>query len=86
MSKKSKLKEKIMQSPTRKDIRFDELHNFLINEGFVLLKSSGSSHRIYRHDDFPGIINIQSSNGLVKRYHVDDVKDAIKYIGGNKDE
>jgi predicted RNA binding protein YcfA (HicA-like mRNA interferase family) len=80
---KQDLYDKIMEKPLRSDIRFNDMHNFLLNNGFILKKSNGSSHNIYKHNKYEQIINIQSVGGLVKRYQVSQVQKAIEFIGGN---
>jgi len=83
MSKKTKRYDKIMAMKCKNDINFEEMHNFLLDRGFECKKSSGSSHRIYNHKKYDGIVNIQEVDGLVKKYQVKQVQSIIILIGGN---
>ena len=41
MTKKAKLKQRIMHRPYNKDITFDEIKTFLLEEGFEMTEGKG---------------------------------------------
>lgn len=87
MSKQEKLKLKKLTEPARSDITFNEMDLFLHSMGFVKKRSnSGGSHRLYTHKDSKFPVNIQSANGLVKKYQVTQVQKIIKMIQRNEEE
>lgn len=83
MSKKDKRTALIMEKPARKDISYDDMCSFLLDHGFVFRKSrGGGSHRAYTHSALPRPQIIKNHNGLIKRYIVEQVQEAIEIIGG----
>lgn len=87
MAKKEKRKAKIMELPIRSDITFDEMHSFLIDMGFEEKNTRhGGSHRIYIHTKSSIPINIQSNDGLIKKYQVKQIQMIIESILENEGE
>ena len=85
MSKKDKRDARILEKPIRSDITFDEMHSFLIDKGFLDRNKrskikNGGSHRLYMHPKYPKPINIQSKSGLIAKYQVKQVQEAIEEI------
>jgi len=87
MSKKGKRKSKIMEKPARSDITFDEMHSFLIDMGFIEKnKGHGGSHCLYMHKDDDMPVNIQSYEGLIKKYQVVQVQKIVEDIAQQEKE
>lgn len=81
MSKKEKLKSKILEKPARSDITFDEMNSFLIDMGFEEKNARHSgSHRLYVHDGSSIPVNIQSYNGLIKKYQILQVQKIVEEL------
>ena len=86
MSSFEKMKEKIMRTPTVKDIMPNDLQNFLNHYGFKLKHVNGD-HFIY---DYPGkkknfMLNIPMAKP-VKPSYIDKVRDSIIEIEGECNE
>ena len=80
MGNYDKTKEKIMRTPTVKDIEPRELQSFLIHYGFKLKRTSGS-HFIYEYpngeDSFP--IPMHSP---IKPAYIDKIREIISDLEG----
>lgn len=72
-----KIKEKILKTPTVKDIEPKELQSFLIHYGFKLKRSKGS-HFMYEYPSEPKnfMLNIPMHNP-VKPAYIDMIRDII---------
>lgn len=81
MSKKAKLKQKLFSTPPPKDFKWDELITLMRGYGFKESCSNGS-HYMFDHNSIDyrvGIVKTHPS-GILKRYQVDNAKEAINYI------
>ena len=77
MTKADKLNQKIRRNPN--NIKFQDLINWLENNGFTLDRVNGS-HHIFVHPTIETPVNIQKKkDGTAKTYQV---KQAIKIIDG----
>ena len=78
MTKAEKKDQKIRRNP--KNVKFQELVNWLEDNGFSLDRVSGS-HHVFVHPDIDTPINIQKKkDGKAKAYQV---RQAIKIIDGD---
>lgn len=75
MTRFNKLKEKIEQERTRRDISYDELENYLNHYRYYLVRTNGS-HHIFKKNDIS--ISIPVHNNKVKATYVRKVSDMIK--------
>jgi predicted RNA binding protein YcfA (HicA-like mRNA interferase family) len=64
-----KLLRRLANSQT--NVRFSDFTRLVETFGFVLDRHSGTSHRIYKHADFPDArLNLQPVSGEAKPYQV----------------
>lgn len=75
MSTEKKAYERIMQSPTRKDITPDELKSFLARNDFVNVRTNGD-HFIFCHTKLNYRLVIPRKNPI-KEVYINQVKEAI---------
>ena len=73
MTKKTKVFEKIKNNP--KDVRFNDLRNLLIDEGYILKRIKGS-HFIFSKGE--NVFVIPSHNNKVKEIYVKRVISIIE--------
>jgi hypothetical protein len=67
MGQKEKLLKRLINCQT--NVYFSDLCSLAELVGFRFDRQSGS-HRIYRHDKYPGIMNFQDCNGQAKPLQV----------------
>jgi hypothetical protein len=81
MSKRQKLKDKLLEGTHDKNFRFDELCGLMEALGFTA-SQTGGSHRIFRKEGIEELINLQrDSDGKAKAYQVRQVR---KIVGAYK--
>ena len=80
LSKIQKLIEKIFRQPTPNDIRYDEMVKLLMVLGCNIQRKTGTSHRHFRHPEFPKVITLMETE-LVRPYQVNLVRELLKSIG-----
>ena len=75
-----KLIKKARNSPNNLD--FDDACALAESAGFVERKrTSGSSHRIYKHPEVRELLNLQEYNGKAKPYQVRQLLSLIEDLG-----
>ena len=75
MTRFSKLKEKIEQKPTNKNISLEEIRRYLLHYGYRLDRITGS-HHIFRNND--GIsLTIPVHNNKIKYCYIEKVTKEI---------
>lgn len=78
MSRKEKLKEKLLDHNQERNIGFDELCTLLEHLGFQR-KGGKGSHQIFYRDDVEDLINLQpTKDGKAKPYQVRQVRGIVK--------
>ena len=70
-----KIYEKARQSPN--NLSFSDLCKVVEKIGYEL-KGGKGSHRVYRHNNIPGFINLQKVKGKAKAYQVRQVLNIIE--------
>lgn len=50
-------------------MRFTDFCRLVEKAGFVLVRVE-KSHRVYRHQVVPGLLNLQDANGMAKPYQI----------------
>ena len=81
MSKKDKIKKKIMEKPERSDIKYTEVENFLLSEGFKNLEGKGSRIKFFHAEkDCLIILHKPHPGNELKRYQVKDVQGKLEEI------
>lgn len=82
VSGKAKLYERIMTGTIPKDIRYAEVHSFLISNNFVLKPGNGSNHRIYIHEHYKEQLSIPAHDdgSIIKRGYIKNIRDIINDI------
>lgn len=73
MSKDEKLIERIETYPTRTDIRFYELSQYLKKYGFDCKKRNGGSHHVFKHRSaihLQVVIPAHDKNAIIKKAYV----------------
>jgi len=80
LGKIEKLLHKIFKHPIPNDIRYSEIAKLLITVGCTVHKKAGSSHRNFKHPDFPKIITLMNTE-LVRPYQVKLVRELLENIG-----
>ena len=83
MSRHEKILERMFARPFKKDITFQEADKILTQVGFICLKKSGGSHRVYRHPQYPGHISIPFAE-YIKTYTIEDICDALRFLKEDK--
>lgn len=73
MGKREKFYERLKTKP--KDIKFDELENFLRAQGFIVDSKGGSSHVFFKYEETKLTI---PKHGIVKRCYIEQVLDVIE--------
>lgn len=81
MSKREKLHQRLFAIPPPKDFTWDELITLMRGYGFKESCSSGS-HYIFEHiaTDFRCRASKTHPSGLLKRYQIDNIKEAINHV------
>ena len=80
MGKYDKIYQKIMEDPYHADLDFDEVKTFLERMGFELRKrkNNGTSHNIFTHPDYEGILTIPTKHGRhVKGAYIKMIREAL---------
>jgi predicted RNA binding protein YcfA (HicA-like mRNA interferase family) len=77
MPKCDKLLERARKSPA--NVRFTEICQLAECYGFVFVRQEGS-HRIYKRDGWPRLMNFQDHNGKAVTYQVRQLLNAIDDI------
>jgi len=72
MSRKSKVLDKILSGREDGNISFQDLINFLLQNGFQC--RTRGSHHIFTRDDVEERINLQSDGSKAKRYQVKQIR------------
>ena len=76
MTRFSKLKNRIEQAKTPRDVSFDEISRYLKHYGFLLDRVNGSHHIFKNSEETPIVIPVH--NGRVKYCYVKKVIESIK--------
>lgn len=77
MTQFDKMYKKIMEDPIHADLDIDEIKNFLKKLGFEH-RIKGTSHNIFTHQDYPGIIVVPTKHGRhVKGVYIKKIREAI---------
>lgn len=66
--RKKRLLDKL--SGSQANVKFSELCRLAELVGFVFDRQNGTSHKVYRHEKHPGIMNFQEVKGKAKPYQV----------------
>ena len=80
MGKLEKLLHKIFRHPIPNDTQYSEMAKLLISVGCTVQKRTGSSHRNFKHPNFPQIITLMETE-LVRPYQVKLVRELLENIG-----
>jgi len=80
LGKLEKLLHRIYKHPIPSDIRYDEIAKLLVCVGCTMQKKTSSSHRNFKHTDFPKIITLIESE-LVRPYQIKLIKELLENIG-----
>jgi len=80
LSKIQKLIDKIFRHPTPNDIKYDEMSKLLVVLGCSIQRKTGTSHRHYKHPEFPKVITLMEAE-LVRPYQIKLVRELLKSIG-----
>ncbi len=83
MSRCEKLLRKAQQTPG--GLRYEEVCYLAECFGFVFDRQKGS-HRIYKRNGFPRVMNFQNDNGKAKLYQVPQLLAAIEGLPALEDE
>ncbi len=75
MSDCNKLLKRARNSPS--GLRFEEICRLAECHGFIFVRQSGTSHRIYKHSKLRDVVNFQSDAGRAKSYQVKQLLNAI---------
>ena len=77
LGKYEKIYSKIMEDPYHADLTIDEIKTFLIRRGFNH-RNRGSSHNIFTHPQYDGIITIPTKHGRhVKGAYIKTIREAL---------
>lgn len=79
MGKLEKLLHKIFKHPIPNDIQYSEMAKLLVSVGCTVQKRTGSSHRNFKHPDFPKIITLMKTE-LVRPYQIKLVRELLQNI------
>ncbi len=80
MGKLEKVIKRIYSHPIPNDIRYNDMASLLLSVGCTMYKKKGSSHRNFKHPNFPKVITLMGSEP-VRSYQVKLVKELLKTIG-----
>lgn len=80
MGKLEKLLHKIFKHPIPNDIQYSAMAKLLISVGCIVQKRTGSSHRNFKHPNFPKIITLMETE-LVRPYQIKLVRELLEKIG-----
>lgn len=81
MSKKEKRIAKLCAVPPPKDFTWSELISVMRAAGFTEYCDGGSHYTFEHISGFSLVISRTHPSGILKRYQVDDVKEALRYLG-----
>ena len=79
MAKCQKLLLQALNGP--ENMRFDDLCALAECYGFVLRRSSGTSHRVFKRIGYFRMLNFQNAGGRAKPYQVKDLLNALRDLG-----
>lgn len=79
MSKKSKLLEKFLEIPPKKDLTFEELETLLLSCGYVKFEGKGSAVKFY-HKEQDNLINLHKPHpsNILKVYLIKQIQVKLK--------
>lgn len=80
MTQRDKATQRIMSVPIKTDITFDEVKNFLLSKGFVMLDGKGD-HIKFTHDELEQHLSIPCKEKTIKIIYIRQIQRAIKFIG-----
>lgn len=80
MGKLEKLLHKIFKQPIPNDLQYNEIAKLLITVGCTVQKRTGSSHRNFKHPNFPKIITLMETE-LVRPYQIKLIRELLENIG-----
>lgn len=80
LGKLEKLLNKIFKHPIPNDIQYSEIAKLLLSVGCTVQKRTGSSHRNFKHPNFPKIITLIETE-LVRPYQIKLVRELLENIG-----
>jgi predicted RNA binding protein YcfA (HicA-like mRNA interferase family) len=80
LGKLEKLLHKIFKHPIPNDIQYSEVAKLLISVGCTIQKRTGSSHRNFKHPNFPKIITLMGTE-LVRPYQIKLVRELLGNLG-----
>ena len=75
MSRRTKLRQRILEGRSEANIRFDELRALLLRLGFV--ERVRGSHHIFRKEGVTERLNLQRDGSNAKSYQVRQVRQVI---------
>jgi hypothetical protein len=78
MSRRAKLREKILSGKNDKNLSLDDLRKFVVDVGLIA-RSGRGSHIVISHPNIYEILNLQpTKDGKAKPYQVRQVRDFVK--------
>jgi len=77
MSRKNKIKDRLLNRQGWHNFSFDDIETLLRHVGFIHSRTN-SSHRIYTHAGIGKIVTIQPVRGKCKPYQLAQITDIIK--------
>lgn len=72
-----KLLKKVLEKPSRNDIKFSEIEALLVNKGFKKKEGKGSRVKFY-NDDKIIILHKPHPGNIVKRYMVEQIQKELE--------
>ena len=81
MSKKEKRIAKLCAIPPPKDFAWSELVALMRAAGFQEYCDSGSHYTFEHRSGFSFVMSKAHPSGILKRYQVDDAKEALRFVG-----